>query len=208
MNKITLSIIATLLLILMMAESLQSQVCWKTFDPENCQYRVITEFGISKRVNPLLYEYNSGNGTGINIDLNFGMDYKVREKIGLGGVVFADFDQLFSISLYGIRPRISYFPNNNWDLNFSTGMIFATNNYNYQSGGIRVETGATYKNFVGLYSRVDFFDLAYGQRETFFNLGLKTAGPTGLLSAGGCVVLGSVGVGVLVVYLFLLALGA
>jgi hypothetical protein len=196
--KTFIAFIVSFCALLFMAESLQAQLCWVKFDPENCQYRVITEFGLSKRLNPLVGG-SSNDGTQINIDMNLGLDYKVRDKMGLGGVLFADFDQLASHTRYGIRPRVSYFPNNKWDLNFSPGVIFTSAHSSvYQSSGISLETGATYKNYVGLYSRIDFLNRTDGQAETSFNLGIKTAGPAGLVSSGGCIVIGGVAVGLLV----------
>lgn len=209
--KKTLALLIGSLTFLILSESLTAQVCWMKFNPENCKYRLITEFGISKRLNDLMPNSDPNNyrseSTSINVDLNFGMDVKIREKIAIGGVLFADYDQFFRTPRYGIRPRISYFPNNHLDLNFSPGFILGSgNSLEYSSGGISLEAGVNYKNYVGLFSRLDFPHRIDSQQETSFNIGIKAAGPAGLVSTGGCILVGGAA-SVLLIVLLIAAIG-
>lgn len=197
--------------LLFVLSDLSAQICWSKYDPQNCKYNVITEFGISKRVNPLVstrYESQDIKNTNINIDLNLGMNTKFHEDFAAGGMLFLNFDQLFENPKYGLRGRLSYYPNELLELNFSPGLILMTGDADsYENfGGVSLEGGVNIKNYVGIYSRVDMLNRKDYKSETSFNIGIKTSGPAGLASTGGCVLIGGAAVAVVVVVI-LAALG-
>lgn len=184
-------------------------ICWKDLDPKNCQYSLITEFGITGRLNKVApyseqYDYLN-NRPGFTVDLNVGANYHLNEKIALGAYGFVD---IGTRSTYGLRSRLSYFPTDKIVLDISPGVIFPSSNYSYvgTKGGFSVEGGVNLKNYVGLYTRLDHVRRRDNTNDTAVNLGIKAGGVVGTVAAGGAAV-GTVVIGGLVLLLIFAAFG-
>lgn len=195
MKNISVVLFYLLLSGFILQETQAQDICWKKHDPQNCTYSIITDFGISRRLTPIVEseDYYNPTDLGVNLDFNVGAIYHLNDKIGLGGYAFLDLDQLGSNTKYGIRPRLSYYPNNIIELNVSPGFIVSTPRYysTYKPFGLSIEGGVNLKNYVGIYSRVDFLRRTDDLHETSVNLGIKGAGIVGAVGAGGVVVLGT-----------------
>ena len=192
-------------------ETQAQEICWKKHDPKNCEYSIITDFGISRRLTPIVEseDYYQGIDRGVNLDFNVGAVYHLNKQMGLGAYAFLDLDQLGANTKYGIRPRISYYPNDIIELNLSPGFIVSSSRYltAYKPFGLSIEGGVNLKNHVGLYSRVDFLRRTDDLRETSVNLGIKGAGIVGAIGAGGVVVLGTAVAAIVLLTLFSILVG-
>ena len=171
------------LILFLLCASLQSQHCWKKFDPEHCSTFLITELGLSRLINqPTSFtafqpsfqaELNIGYGTNLNSEFGIGLYGYGVASIGDGGAIEA-----------GLRTRFSHYINGKYDLSITPGLIFHHSRARDVSLGYSVELAASLENKIGVFSRLDFLNLDSDPNNLRVNLGIRTGGARALFGAG------------------------
>ena len=170
-----------------------TQICWKEYDPEYCGYSLITEYGISTSVYPdfRLYE-----------DYTLGIKKHINSRFAVGPTLLIK-SGFFSKNYFGLGGRFSYHPDRTlYEINMSPN-LFLRNRSNHLGFGAGIEVGLNYKNYLGVYSRLDYLGDQNATEELHINLGIKTGGLYGPIAAGGGIVIK----GVLVLGTLMLIMG-
>ena len=180
--------ILLILSFLFVACFIHAQICFDSYNTEECPYRIIGEFAVSAQLNPL-YERNSN----FDFAVNLGIQKRIKGDFSMGVHLFSNLIVGGRNSEFqtGIRPRLAYKLSQELETSFSPGIILSSslNDLN-KLKGLSLESNISWRNKVGVAFRVDKYYSTINGNDTVVNLGLQTHANTAFYSMGG-VVLGS-----------------
>ena len=156
------------------------------YPKDQCSTFLVTEFTASRPftlMEPALDREFDVNG-------NLGLMHHLSEKIAIGAHYFAGaFLNGGWHTQMGIRPRISYYFEDDYHLDFSPGMILNDSRFHPDGfTGYSLENNFNWRDHFGISTRLDYFDEHAPERknEVVLNLGIQTDGVKGisLITAG------------------------
>lgn len=189
MEKTKSICIEVIYLIFFTITSLDAQICFDSYNNENCPYRIVSEFSVTKQVNPFMDQDSKSE-----VALNLGIQKGLEDDLSIGLHWFFNFVPNGDRSSFhmGLRPRIAFQLSPEFEASLSPGIIVTNSIDNLEKfKGFSFESNISWKNKFGLVLRVDKHNLINQQSETVVNLGLQTYGSTSFYSIGG-VALGAI----------------
>lgn len=116
---------------------------------------------------------------------NLGIMFDLNEKIGVGGHFFGGFYMNGGgHTQHGVRLRGSYYFKNDFQVNFSPGLIIADSSFPDGFAGYSFEANFSWNDHLAVTVRYD--DLVpdrFVQKEKYLNIGIQTDGKKGLAIA-------------------------
>jgi len=118
MNKIKLIILVNLCFITI--SSLNAQICFDSYNNENCPYRIVSKLSLTKQLNPL-YDLDPN----IEFALNLGIQKGIKIDLSVGLHWFFDLVPNGDNSSFhmGLRSRIAYKLSPDFEASLSPGII-------------------------------------------------------------------------------------